>query len=103
MSLRTTTQIGELIFIGPHANASALPTQSGVYLITRLLNNGHEIIDVGESHNISERIQNHDRMDQWKSVSQNSFYIWTILADENQRMIIERAHRLTYNPVCGDR
>jgi len=103
MALNTTTNGGNYQFAGPHANQSFLPAQSGVYIITRLTNGIHEVIDVGESHNIADRIPSHERMVQWNRVSGNAFHVWTLLANEANRMIIERAHRLAYNPVCGER
>lgn len=103
MALTTQTQLGMHQFNGPHQNASSLPAQSGVYIITRLVNGAYQIIDVGESHNIAERIPSHDRMTQWNSVSGNAFHVWTLLADEANRMLIEKAHRLAYAPVCGER
>jgi hypothetical protein len=103
MALTTQTQLGNHQFNGPHRNAISLPIRSGVYVITRLVNNMHEIIDVGESGDISQRIPNHERTNQWNRVSGNAFHVWTLLADEANRMVIERAHRLAYNPVCGER
>jgi excinuclease UvrABC nuclease subunit len=103
MALTTQTQFGAHEFHGPHLNANSLPNHSGVYLITRLVNNQHEVIDVGESASIARRIPNHDRMRQWERVASNGFHVWTLFADETQRMLIEQAHRLAYNPVCGER
>lgn len=103
MALSTQTKLGAHQFYGPHRNASTLPARSGVYVITRLISNKHEIIDVGESHNIAQRIPSHDRTKQWNRVSGGVFSVWTLLASEPQRMIIEKAHRLAYDPVCGVR
>lgn len=104
MMLPIPTQSNNYVFNGPHLNESSLPTKSGVYVITKkLLNGSYEIIDVGESHNISERIPSHDRMNQWSLVSNNAFNVWTFLADQSQRMIVERDIRITYNPICGQR
>lgn len=103
MALTTQTQIGFHEFHGPHHNAVSLPNGSGVYIITRLVNNQHEVIDVGESGSIAQRIPNHDRTSQWERVASNGFHVWTLLADETQRMLIEKAHRLAYNPICGER
>ena len=103
MALNTQTQLGTHLFTGPHLNASTLPNESGVYLITRLVNNHHQVIDVGESHNIAQRIPSHDRMDQWNRTSNSIFSVWTLLANEAERMLIEKAHRIAYNPICGDR
>lgn len=103
MALTTQTNLGGHQFYGPHPNATSLPARSGVYIITRLVDGAHEIIDVGESGNIANRIPSHERMDQWNRASDNAFHVWTLLADEAQRMLIESAHRLSYNPVCGER
>lgn len=103
MALNTKTNLGNHQFTGPHRDASSLPALSGVYIITRLVNNQHEIIDVGESSNIAQRIPSHDRMNQWERVANDGFHVWTLLANATQRMLIEQAHRLAYNPVCGER
>lgn len=103
MALNTNTYLGNHEFLGPHLNSTSLPSQSGVYIITRLVNGSHEIIDVGESHNIAERIPNHDRMIQWNIASNNAFHVWTLLANATERMLVERAHRFTYKPICGIR
>lgn len=103
MALNTKTGLGEHQFNGPHGNVDELPVNSGVYLITRSVARGHEIIDVGESHDIASRIRSHDRMDQWQRASGGAFYVWTLLADNVQRMSIEKAHRIAYKPVCGVR
>lgn len=99
----TCNNFGGYQFLGPHLNRDTLPKQSGVYVITYFINDFHEVIDVGESHDISNRIQNHDRMDQWAKLTGNSFYVWTMNADESQRMLAERHLRLIYDPACGDR
>lgn len=103
MALNTNTNLGSHQFTGPHRNATSLPPQSGVYIITRLDNDLHTVIDVGESDNIAQRIPNHDRMNQWEAVTTNGFHVWTLLANASERMLIERAHRLAYQPVCGVR
>ena len=103
MALTTQTSLGSHQFDGPHTHPGALPGQSGVYIITRLANGIHQIIDVGESGNIAERIPGHERMSQWERVSGNAFHVWTLLANQTNRMLIEKAHRLSYNPICGER
>lgn len=103
MALTTTTHLGNHSFAGPHTTNSTLPSLSGVYIITTLApNQRHTVIDVGESENVRERISSHDRTSQWQQAQQNGLYAW-VLAAEAQRMLIERAHRLAYNPVCGVR
>jgi hypothetical protein len=104
MALTTQTPLGTHSFDGPHTNNNTLPPISGVYLVTTLAHNRrHTIIDVGESQNIYDRISNHDRSSQWQQHKQNGLYAWVLAANDAQRMLIERAHRIAYNPVCGDR
>ncbi len=86
MALTTRTNLGVHQFNGPHPNADSLPNNSGVYLVTRLINGQHEVIDVGESGSIARRIPNHDRMNQWNRVSVNAFHVWTLLTDETNLM-----------------
>lgn len=107
MALDTQTSLGAHRFDGPYTHTSQLPAASGVYLITTLPHigptNQYTIIDVGESGNIQNRIANHDRSPQWKSHEQNGVHAWVLLGTEAQRMLIERAHRIAYNPICGNR
>lgn len=104
MALNTQTSLGDHQFDGPHINNNTLPAVSGVYLITTIApNNRHTIIDVGESSNVRDRISNHDRSNQWRSNIQQGLYAWVLVADEAQRMMIEKSHRFAYNPVCGVR
>lgn len=104
MTLSTQTSLGTHQFTGPHINNNTIPPSSGVYLITTLApNQNHTILDVGESNNIRDRISSHDRTSQWQNHQQNGLYAWVLEANEAQRMLIEQAHRLAYNPVCGIR
>ena len=104
MALKTTTYLGDHLFAGPHTSNSTLPSVSGVYVITTLTaNQQHTVIDVGESENVRERVSNHDRSSQWQEAQQNGLYAWVLEAEEAPRMLVEQAHRLAYNPVCGVR
>lgn len=104
MALRTNTHLGDHLFAGPHTTNSTLPSVSGVYVITTLApNQQHTVIDVGESEDVRGRISNHDRSGQWQQARQNGLYAWVLAAEEAPRMLLERAHRLAYNPVCGAR
>jgi len=104
MALNTQTQLGNHQFDGPHTSNNTLPAVSGVYIITTLApNNRHTVIDVGESRNIKDRVTNHDRSDQWRANAQQGLYAWALAANETERMLIEKAHRIAYSPVCGVR
>ncbi|MBI5357386.1 GIY-YIG nuclease family protein [Candidatus Saccharibacteria bacterium] len=104
MTITTKTTLGSHVFTGPHTSNGTLPVASGVYIITTLAQNSRNtIIDIGESESIKDRISNHDRTAQWRQNAINGLYVWVFLANESQRMLVERAHRIAYRPVCGDR
>lgn len=104
MALTTKTYLGEHLFDGPYTIIEKLPDISGVYIITTLnMEKQHLVIDVGESEKIKTRISSHDRSDQWQNNAIDGIFAWILPSNEAQRMIIENAHRLTYNPICGDR
>lgn len=104
MALNTKTHLGDHQFVGPFTDASFLPAISGVYVITTLApNSRHTIIDVGESEDMRHRISNHDRSKQWSNHIQDGLYAWVLAANEAERMLIEKAHRLAYSPICGER
>ena len=64
---------------------------------------GENILDVGESENIKERIKNHERSDCWKK---NYFgpitYFATYIYDEVERRELERVIRHTEDIACGE-
>lgn len=100
----TNTTLGQHQFDGPHGSISSLLPNSGVYIITTLLNTGyHQIVDVGESENVQHRVNNHDRANSWSRHAVNGLYASVHYCDEFTRMVLERAVRLAYSPPCGDR
>lgn len=104
MSLTLSSHLGSHVFQGPFTSNQQLPVASGVYAITTLaLNQLHTVLDVGESHNIQERISVHERSQQWSNNVIQGLYAWVYICDERTRMALESALRLAYNPVCGIR
>ncbi len=104
MALQTQTSLGAHQFNGPHTNNNTIPAVSGVYIITTLApNQKYTVIDVGESHNIKDRVSSHDRSEQWRNHIQTGLHAWVLGASEAERMLIEKAHRIAYNPACGMR
>lgn len=97
--------IGNHAFDGPFINTSGLMPRSGVYSI---LGRDSEIdlwtvIDIGESGDVRNRVECHDRKPCWLGHSYRNLSVAALYCDEVARMQIERDLRTRYNPPCGDR
>lgn len=104
MSLRVHTyNNSHYLFDGPHTHTGPLLKQSGVYVITTLVNGIHKVLDVGESHNVQHRIENHDRMGEWQRHIVDTLYVSVLYCNETGRMAVESAIRQFHNPQCGVR
>ncbi|PKL31020.1 hypothetical protein CVV43_04555 [Candidatus Saccharibacteria bacterium HGW-Saccharibacteria-1] len=89
---------------GPHTSVEPLLKKSGVYLITtRHQDNTHKVIDVGESHNVHERVSSHDRSQEWQKHIADTLYVSTLYCNEQTRMIIEQQLRMFHKPPVGVR
>ncbi len=96
-------QVGNYHAEGPFGNEGSLLARSGVYVI---LGRGHQaanwnVVDVGESENIQDRVACHDRAPCWRGQGHGQLAVAAIYADQRNRMLIERELRLQYNPPCG--
>lgn len=60
--------IGNLSFDGPFTGASQLLARSGVYAILGRGAAGSNwiVVDIGESGDVKDRVENHDRKKQWR-------------------------------------
>ena len=98
-------QVGAYNAEGPYDNVIHLRKASGVYVILGSSTPGvnWKVLDVGESHDVHERVSNHDRANCWKRSGHSVIAVAPIYAAEAQRMQIERELRHQYNPPCGDR
>ncbi|MCE5228991.1 hypothetical protein LLG95_05280 [bacterium] len=77
---------------------------SGVYAILTLeVEKRYKLLDIGESENVRERVENHDRIDCWKRNNKQGLYVAVYYCNEQDRMIIEAQLRAIFNPVCGVR
>ena len=104
MTLTVQTSADSYDFEGPYTSIDRLRSQSGVYVITTKVPDGtHNIIDVGESANIRNRVSNHDRLSEWSRFNKSDIYASVYYCDEANRMAIERAVRERFAPPCGDR
>lgn len=93
------------MFNGPFITVNDLKAHSGIYLISILSDDGsHYVIDIGESHDVLDRVDKHDRKDQWIKASNGKLlHVSSYYCDEPTRMNIESELRNVFNPVCGER
>lgn len=98
-------QIGKYTAEGPYGNVDDLRKASGVYVILGRSSNAvnWNVVDVGESKDVHDRVSNHDRADDWKRQGHVTLHAAPIYANEAQRMQIEQDLRQQYNPPCGER
>ena len=98
-------QIGKYQAEGPYTDTINLKRLSGVYVILGRSNQAASwnVLDVGESGDIRERIENHDRKDQWKRCGHNYLAVAPIYVNALQRTHVEQELRQQFNPPCGKR
>ena len=99
-----TMKIGNHNFEGPYTSTNHLANASGVYVILCQNNGNYNTIDVGESGDIKDRIEHHERGPCWKrncnsTLSAAVLYTPNMTAD--QRRGIESAIRKSFNFPCG--
>ena len=94
-------------FEGPYTNMTYLKNRAGVYVILDKRSNGKwTVIDVGESTEVRDRVENHDRTSCWQNnrlgtLGVAAYYTtgWT----PQQRRSLEAEIRAAYSPACGVR
>lgn len=97
--------IGNYNFDGPFTDANSLLNQSGVYVIVgkNAQNAKWNVVDIGESEAVRDRVSNHDRQNCWSKQGYRTLAVAAHYCGERERMKIERELRQQYNPPCGDR
>lgn len=94
-------------FEGPFKTTTSLQNRSGVYAILDYRSNGqYYVTDVGESANVRDRVENHDRAACWKRHTQGTLYYaayYTPSLQQPGRREVEQKIRTEYNPPCGVR
>jgi hypothetical protein len=92
-------------FEGPFSHTWQLKSQSGVYAILTPSGQGVSVLDVGESGNVRQRIENHDRKSCWSRYANSGNILYAVYytpgQSEAQRQRIEKAIRDAYEPPCG--
>lgn len=85
-------------FNGPFSINASFSEAAGIYLIT---NSNGNIVDVGETENLKERISNHERHNCWTKNGGINLYFHHE-NNESQRLAKEKLFRSKSNPVCGE-
>ena len=91
-------KIGNYTFEGPFSSTSSLEDRSGVYAI---LDDDNRKIDIGESHEVRTRVENHERKSCWEENNYSKYAAY--YTSEANRKRIESELRDQYNPPCGER
>ena len=98
-------KIGNYNFEGPYTSTTNLKNQSGLYAILgrKSENQKWNVIDIGESSQVKERVDNHDRSDCWNRQGYSTIAAAVYYCNEQERMRIEKELRSHFNPPCGER
>jgi len=102
-----TLKVLDYEFEGPFLTKEYIREEAGVYLVTKGEDDDYEIIDVGISENLKERIANHDRKDCWHEKAKlPKLWVRYTPTDESgaYRRHIELEIREAYPKIrCGER
>jgi len=93
-------------FEGAFTSANQLETRAGVYVIWCKNGETWTCLDVGESHNVQERVLTHDRAGQWRQNCRGMIYYaahYTPNLQQTGRIQIESRLRQLERPLCGER
>lgn len=92
-------------FEGAFTDPASLEQRSGVYVIWCKTGDNWKVLDVGESHNVQDRVMNHDREDCWERNCTGVIYYsvtYTPNLQQAGRKQIEQEIRNLTNPPCGE-
>ncbi|NOZ27999.1 MAG: hypothetical protein GXP39_08105 [Chloroflexi bacterium] len=99
-------KIGDYTFEGPYTDTSKLQDHSGVYAIICYQDQRYHLVDVGESANVKERVENHDRKECWSRNCPGTLMfsvLYTPNLQQPGRKKIEQDVRNKFNPPCGEK
>ena len=96
-------QIGKYNFEGPYTSPSSLRNISGVYAILGAKNGKTYVADIGESQEVRDRVENHDRQPCWVRQGYSKIEYAAYYCNESERMRVEKELRTEFNPPCGKR
>jgi hypothetical protein len=90
-------------FEGPFTSTDSLKSLSGVYVIHYKNNNGkYTRLDVGESEDVKDRVETHDRKECWDRNAHGDITVSAYYCSENERMRVEKIIRDSLNLPCGE-
>lgn len=97
--------IDQRVFDGPFTDANHLAARSGVYVILGKSDPAlpWNVVDVGESGDVRERVVNHDRKPCWIGQRHVTLAVAAHYCDALMRVQIEARLRAAYQPPCGIR
>lgn len=104
-----SVQILSYTFEGPYRSAGSLRDAPGIYAILTRAQPGDpwNVVDVGESGTVRNRVANHDREDCWTRSAKDDGLAVAVLYTPGrtaaQRRAIEGLVRDKYQPACGIR
>ena len=93
-------------FEGAWTDPNNLEPRSGVYVIWCKTRENWSVLDVGESHDVKNRVLNHGRKTDWERYCQGTIYYsatYTPNLQQAGRVQIEQRIRTLINPPCGER
>ena len=96
-------KIGNYCAEGPFGSTKYLRARPGVYVILGWdgLSSYWEVVDVGESEDIRERLSYHRRAPCWHRRGYEMLSVAAIYQDAHKRKLVERKLREKYGPPCG--
>ena len=92
-------------FDGPYDSPDSLQPIAGVYAIW-CGDELDELLDVGESDNVRDRVSDHERADCWEQNCTGTIYYsatYMPFSDEDERRRVEQEIRRLTNAPCGER
>ncbi|RLB39474.1 MAG: hypothetical protein DRH12_11440 [Deltaproteobacteria bacterium] len=93
-------------FEGAWTDPNNLESRSGVYVIWCKSGETWTVLDIGESHDVKNRVLNHERENCWKQNCRGVIYYsatYTPHLQQSGRTEIEQYIRSITNPSCGER
>lgn len=101
-----TISIGNYQFHGPFNSTENLENQSGIYAILDHVSGQYYVLDIGESSEVKNRIEGHDRKPCWIKNAKGSLEVavyYTPNQQQSKRTVIEQELREQFRPCCGDK
>ena len=96
--------VGNYSFEGPYTSTDKLENKSGVYAIHCYLDGKYYLIDIGESSEVKNRVENHDRKECWGKNCKGTLTVsvyYTPGLQQQGRINVEQELRQQYDPICG--